>query len=146
MKKTYRDDKGGGWKGKKEYGARKPSFGAKKPWDRGASKPWERGGERPPMHDATCNQCGNPCQVPFRPTGSKPIYCSACFKKEGGSDYAPKRFDGPRRSEGPRYSDDRPSFRAPSADNSQIEARLKSIEAKLDMLIEALTVEEDEET
>lgn len=43
------------------------------------------------MFPATCSSCGKECQVPFKPTGSKPVFCSECFeKKGGGSD--PKRF------------------------------------------------------
>jgi CxxC-x17-CxxC domain-containing protein len=30
---------------------------------------------------ATCAQCGKNTQVPFRPRGSKPIYCSDCYNK-----------------------------------------------------------------
>ncbi|MEI6731303.1 MAG: CxxC-x17-CxxC domain-containing protein [archaeon] len=44
-----------------------------------------RGRERPEMHDATCAKCGKPCQVPFRPSGDKPVYCSDCFRTEGDS-------------------------------------------------------------
>ena len=45
-----------------------------------------RDGGRPTMHRATCNDCGDSCQVPFRPTGSKPVYCSECFgqQNDGG--------------------------------------------------------------
>ncbi len=32
------------------------------------------------MHKATCDKCGNKCEVPFKPTGSKPIFCSDCFQ------------------------------------------------------------------
>jgi len=48
------------------------------------------------MHKATCDECGNKCEVPFKPTGSKPIFCSDCFSgqdhggKSGGSS---KQFD-----------------------------------------------------
>jgi len=31
------------------------------------------------MFSATCSSCGREAQVPFRPTGSKPVYCSDCF-------------------------------------------------------------------
>jgi CxxC-x17-CxxC domain-containing protein len=31
------------------------------------------------MHSATCANCGREALVPFRPTGSKPVYCSDCF-------------------------------------------------------------------
>jgi CxxC-x17-CxxC domain-containing protein len=33
------------------------------------------------MYSAICTECGNKCEVPFRPTGGKPIYCSNCFGK-----------------------------------------------------------------
>jgi len=42
--------------------------------------------DRPDMHTATCAECGKSCEVPFRPTGNKPVYCSDCFKKNGGPD------------------------------------------------------------
>jgi len=42
-------------------------------------------GDRQRMHSAVCTACGKKCEVPFRPTGDKPIYCSDCFGKKGGS-------------------------------------------------------------
>ena len=33
------------------------------------------------MYDAVCAECGKPCQVPFKPTGERPVYCSECFAK-----------------------------------------------------------------
>ncbi len=33
------------------------------------------------MHSATCGRCGARCEVPFKPSGSKPVYCSDCFMK-----------------------------------------------------------------
>lgn len=44
------------------------------------------GGFRGPreMHDATCARCGNQTQVPFRPTGARPVYCSDCFRMMRG--------------------------------------------------------------
>jgi CxxC-x17-CxxC domain-containing protein len=31
------------------------------------------------MFSATCSNCGKEAQVPFKPSGSKPVYCSDCF-------------------------------------------------------------------
>jgi CxxC-x17-CxxC domain-containing protein len=31
------------------------------------------------MFSATCATCGREAQVPFRPSGAKPVYCSDCF-------------------------------------------------------------------
>ena len=39
-----------------------------------------------PMCDAVCAKCGKNCQVPFKPTGDKPVYCSDCF---GGRESRP---------------------------------------------------------
>lgn len=36
------------------------------------------------MFKATCSKCGKECEVPFRPTGSKPVYCRDCFRTIGG--------------------------------------------------------------
>lgn len=33
------------------------------------------------MFPATCAACGRQTQVPFRPRGDKPVYCSECFSK-----------------------------------------------------------------
>lgn len=35
--------------------------------------------ERPQMFQAICASCGKTCEVPFRPTGEKPVYCNDCF-------------------------------------------------------------------
>ena len=32
------------------------------------------------MFDATCARCSKETQVPFRPTGARPVYCSDCFR------------------------------------------------------------------
>jgi len=43
------------------------------------------------MHRATCSKCGNECEVPFRPTGERPVYCSKCFENNRHSDS--RRFE-----------------------------------------------------
>ena len=37
------------------------------------------------MHRATCADCGKSCEVPFRPSGGKPVYCSDCFGRGDSS-------------------------------------------------------------
>ncbi|TMC00489.1 MAG: zinc-binding protein [Chloroflexi bacterium] len=46
-------------------------------------------GGRREMHDAVCAQCGKDTQVPFRPSGDRPVYCSDCFSKQPSS---PRRY------------------------------------------------------
>lgn len=36
------------------------------------------------MYKATCAECGNDCEVPFRPSSGKPVFCSSCFEGKGG--------------------------------------------------------------
>ena len=84
----------------------------------------DRGGDRE-MHSAVCSNCGKNCEVPFEPTGSKPVYCFDCFKKMGGGRDS-KRFE----DRGPRRDDSRP----------QNNEQLDSINRKLDKILEILTV------
>jgi CxxC-x17-CxxC domain-containing protein len=43
------------------------------------------GGRAPrAMHDVICNSCGRLTQVPFVPTGSRPVYCLDCFQTTRG--------------------------------------------------------------
>jgi CxxC-x17-CxxC domain-containing protein len=32
------------------------------------------------MHDVMCDGCGRLTQVPFVPTGNRPVYCMDCFQ------------------------------------------------------------------
>jgi len=32
------------------------------------------------MFTATCARCGSVAEVPFRPTGDKPVYCKDCYQ------------------------------------------------------------------
>jgi len=36
------------------------------------------------MYDAICAGCGCETQVPFQPTGDRPVYCRDCFNKMKG--------------------------------------------------------------
>jgi CxxC-x17-CxxC domain-containing protein len=65
------------------------------------------------MTKVTCSSCGVECEVPFKPTSNKPIYCSDCFAKKGG--------------------------KSGSGRNSSI--NLDEINEKLDKIMEALKIE-----
>jgi len=48
------------------------------------------------MTKVICSSCGKECEVPFKPTSSKPVYCAECFAKinKAGSDKVSNRdFD-----------------------------------------------------
>ncbi len=38
------------------------------------------------MYKVTCDKCGESCEVPFKPSGDKPVYCSNCFRKNEHSE------------------------------------------------------------
>ena len=33
------------------------------------------------MHKAICTECKKECEVPFKPTEGKPVFCKECFAK-----------------------------------------------------------------
>jgi len=87
-------------------------------------------GGRREMHRAVCSSCGKDCEVPFEPTGSKPVYCNECFRNNGGGSDSRRFGDrGPRR-DFERRSDSRPQ------NNEQFEA----INRKLDKILAILAV------
>lgn len=75
-------------------------------FNRGGFGGGRRDGGRPTMHQATCSECGASCEIPFRPSGGRPVFCSTCFEKQGGGS-RPSRFGGDNRGER-RERHDRP--------------------------------------
>jgi CxxC-x17-CxxC domain-containing protein len=71
----------------------------------GGSKRFGGDRETKTMHRATCSDCGRSCEVPFRPTGDKPVYCSECFGQQRDNGYDDRDFGRDRHS-----SFDRPRF------------------------------------
>lgn len=106
--------------------------------DRGESDRGARGGfgrdrgDRPEMFKAVCAECGDSCEVPFKPNGNKPVYCSNCFKR----DKAPSNNF---------HSDRAPRFEAPhfhaekSPVNSKLEDKLDAINAKLEKIMKFIS-------
>ena len=39
-----------------------------------------RTSEHQTKHTAKCDACGKECEVPFKPTAGKPVYCDDCFR------------------------------------------------------------------
>ncbi len=35
------------------------------------------------MYKAICDDCGKSCELPFKPSNDKPVFCSDCFKNKG---------------------------------------------------------------
>lgn len=104
----------------------RPSF-SKKSW--GGSGDRDRGPVT--MYQAVCDQCGKPCEVPFRPTQGKPVYCDVCFrsKREAENNRGSGRFSTPVKTniEG-----------NVSKGNSDELKQLEILNVKMDQLIKAV--------
>lgn len=124
---------GGGFGGGKSFGG-----------SRGGSRFGGRDSAPQQMHQAVCADCGNKCEVPFRPTGDKPVYCRDCFSKKGGgrSDSAPRRDFGdsaPRRDFNNRPSA-QPSFGGGEG-MGEVKRQLEALNSKLDKLVQSLAAQ-----
>ena len=126
------------------FQSRNRSFGGDRGSGRGGDRPgFSRGrssfgggrsfgGDRE-MFKAVCDNCGKDCEVPFRPTSGKPVYCSDCFEKMGGgSDRGerrerPERSEFPGRSQAPRFNQDKVPF---DALNAKLDKILRLLEPK----------------
>jgi CxxC-x17-CxxC domain-containing protein len=68
-----RDDEEGDSGGRRFFGSSRGGFGSRgRRFDR---KPLE-------MHKAVCDKCKKDCEVPFKPTQGKPVFCRECFQKK----------------------------------------------------------------
>ncbi|MFC1629855.1 CxxC-x17-CxxC domain-containing protein [Patescibacteria group bacterium] len=120
-----------------------------------------RGGRdsgRSSMHKAVCSDCGKDCEVPFRPTGDKSVFCSDCFRNRGNAQSKRLSF-GDKRMHKAVCSDcgkdcevpfkptgDKPIYcnqcfdrGGKSKASSQLSKQLEIINAKLDRILEALS-------
>ena len=93
----------------------------------------DRDADRPEMHQATCAECGNSCEVPFKPISGRPILCSHCFKGKDGQDSKrpnsrsfAKPFD--RRDSAPRTN----------VSNNISSEQFEILNAKLDQILKTL--------
>jgi len=115
----------GGFGGGSKFGAGAPrgrgGFGG----DRGGFG----GGEKPELFPAICADCGNRCEVPFKPNGRKPVLCRSCFATENGGEQKFGGNDRPERAPRPQQA---------AGMDEATAAQFRSIQGKLDMIIKAL--------
>ena len=108
---SSRDDFRGGYE-KKEFGNR----------DRARSQ----------MHEAVCSDCGKRCEVPFRPSGDKPVYCSQCFinhREPTSNSFERKGYERPRFQNKDRFV---------SQSNNQYKEQFEILNIKLDKILKVL--------
>ncbi len=59
---------------------------SRRSYGRDNRRSYGRNDRKKEMFTAICDECGKECEVPFKPSKDKPIYCSECFEKRGGND------------------------------------------------------------
>lgn len=110
---------------------------------RGGSRYGGRDFGRSAMHKATCAECGNSCEVPFRPSGDRPIYCSSCFEKrrnenDNSRGPASRNFGRPKFEEKRSYSGGGDRGNTRGNDNTELIEQLKSLNFKMDNILRIL--------
>lgn len=77
-------------------------IGSEEPAHRGQQQPAQVNAHRPNnqprervMHKATCADCQSACEVPFKPSGDRPVYCKECYAKR-------RNGGGPRTAHQPK--------------------------------------------
>lgn len=95
------------------------------------------------MFPATCGKCGQPCEVPFKPTAAFPVFCNNCFKSQKGDRgrvsndrprFAPKSFGGGN------FGGNQPVGNSGmSTSPSVTKAQFDSLNIKLDKILSLLT-------
>ncbi|MBU0605449.1 MAG: hypothetical protein KKH77_04090 [Candidatus Omnitrophica bacterium] len=49
------------------------------------------------LHKAICADCNKECEVPFKPSGDRPVYCKECFsKRKTGTAFKAKPDNRPK--------------------------------------------------
>jgi len=142
--------KGGGFKnGGLKFGGKKKSGGtqSRDSRDNRPARP------APEMFSATCTDCNKRCDVPFKPSSDKPVYCSACFgmKKSAnesrGQDNNRGREDRGSHNERTDFTRPQREQRSPSYDNTRgrsddgiadLKKQITGLELKLNRILDLI--------
>lgn len=87
------------------------------------------------MFRTNCANCTKTCEVPFKPNGTKPVYCNDCF---GKSDYPEKTFTKKDYGSSERTSAPRSAQSLPDARIDVLIRQMDAMQTKMDSLISAI--------
>ena len=90
------------------------------------------------MHKTICSNCGKECEVPFKPNGSKPVFCRECFQNNRSSD-STRSENFPRRSNFEDRGNNQ--INKPVAE-PQYREQFEALNTKLDKILNLLAVKE----
>ncbi len=126
------------------YGSQNGGSGDRLRFNRSSNK----SSKQTQMFNATCAKCHKPCEVPFRPSGDRPVYCNYCFGKNkigSSSDFLKRNGSNRRDNSGnnaPTRDLSSPLVSVQAMSNSQLsemKRQLDALNAKVDKLIEMIT-------
>lgn len=103
---------------------RRPEFGRRDSSDRS-------------MHKTTCSKCGNECEVPFKPTGIRPVYCSKCFEHNRSSDSG--RFEEKNTNRNYNNNYENKNENAGGNSDSQLKKQFETLNWKLDKILKIIS-------
>ena len=118
---------------------------SKRPFEKSYVQRPPRSFDRPPRHDSgrqgngfrertftrvTCSNCSKECEIPFKPSGGRPVYCKECFsKRKQNSQFSTSRDNRPEERTFPqkRHFDKRQSKKRqkPDTEKEPFYARIK---------------------
>lgn len=90
------------------------------------------------MHKTICSSCGKECEVPFKPNGSKPVFCRDCFQNN-------RPMESTRTDNFPRRSnfEDRSNNQTPKPlEQPRYKQDFEILNTKLDKILNLLTPKE----
>lgn len=80
-----------------------------------------------------CAKCGKECEVPFKPTNNKPVFCRECFKKPDG--YQSREFE-------PKKEENTVNLDELNQRFDDLEERLDEMSGKLTRILNLLGINE----
>jgi CxxC-x17-CxxC domain-containing protein len=133
----FRKERGGDGMFPRGGGAKRPGGSYSKRPERSVGG--ERGGrDEREMFTASCTSCGKSCEVPFRPSGDRPVLCRDCYVRKDG--------DAPRDERRPDARPVRREERAPAEyptvrvdrGMEEVKQKLATLEAKLNRILDLI--------
>jgi len=99
------------------------------------------------MHKTICSNCGKECEVPFKPNGSKPVFCRECFQANRTGESTRPANDYQRR---PNFEDRNNNFPPPPPSRPNFDggphqpppphkAEFEALNIKLDRILNMLS-------
>ncbi|MFT5849628.1 MAG: CxxC-x17-CxxC domain-containing protein [Patiriisocius sp.] len=130
--------KGGGFKKRAPKFEGKKSFGGDKKFGGGQRRDDRREGAPAEQFSATCSDCHKKCDVPFKPSNDKPVYCSGCFgnKKNANESRGSGKNERPDYTKLPR--EQRPARHDASRGDGimDLKRQISGLEVKLNKILD----------